>query len=209
MVASSLVKKLKSFGKTWKGVEPRQGAARIHDGDYTCRIDDVVLEEAKNSGRLQVAWHLVVIEGDQENKKVVKRDGIEDEDGMAWLQGTLEKLELEIPEDIEDLGETLEEAKGLEVSVSVVTKDEYQNIYINELVGEESGEEEEPEEEEEAEEEPEEEEEAEEEVSEDDIMEMSSSDLKSFIKDNELDVNSKRHKSLSSLRKAVVKAFFE
>ena len=157
---ASVASRLKSLQKEWKEAEPRIGGARLPDATYNARIGTPVVEESKASQRLQVNWPLTVIDGDYADKKLNKYDGIEDADGLAWLQGTLEILELEIPEDVTDLGSILQSADGLLVEITLQTKDEFQNIYFNELLeaDEEEDEEEEDEEEEDEEEEDEEEE---------------------------------------------------
>ncbi len=125
--------KLKSLQKDWKGAEPKRGSQPLPDDNYIVRIVDAVVEEAKSSQRLQIRWNMNVIDGEFSNKKLVKFDGLEDSDNLDWLQGSLEALELDIPDNLEDIGEVLEDAAGLAVDVTVRNKDEYSNVYFNEL----------------------------------------------------------------------------
>ena len=145
-----MITKLKGMQKSWADSEPKRGGVGVPDDDYVARIDTAVLGESKTSQRLQIEWGMTVLEGDFEGKKISKYDGINEAKDLPYVQGTLEALELDIPEDITEIGEVLENAVGLIVDVTVKTRDEFTNIYFNELVEDyEESEEEEGEEEEE------------------------------------------------------------
>jgi hypothetical protein len=214
---SSPLNRLKKMQSGWEDAAPRRGGAPVPDGNYTGRIESAILEEAKESQRLQIHWIIVIADEQYEGKKVHKFDGINEAKDLEWVQGTLEAIELDIPDDIADIGETLEEAAGLLIDITVATKDEFLNVYFNELAEdgedeeeEEEGEEEEEEEEEaeEAEEEEEEEEEEGEGYDEDDINEMKKKDLIELIDDEELDVDPTEHKGVKALRAAVIEEMF-
>jgi hypothetical protein len=233
-MAKNLASKLKGLQKAWKNSEPQRGGVGVPDGMYPCRIDEAVLQEAKSSGRLQIKWGMSVIDGDHENKKIYKYDGLDNEQALGFIMGTFETLELEIPDNIEEIGEALEAAVGLECMVQVKTKDEFTNIYFNDLLdsdGSEDEEEEEDESDEEeesddddsdsdeeeeeesddedgAEDEDEEEAEEEEELSAKDINGMSKSELVSLIEEEELGKKVKGYKTMDvkALRKGVIKA---
>lgn len=160
---------LRRLKGAWKKAEAKVGFSPVPDSTYQCRIDDATLELSKSSKRPQISYALTVANGDFQNRKLWKRDGIDGEEQLEWTKGTLETLGLDIPEDIEGLPEILEDVPGLYVEVTVKTKDEFQNIYFNELIEdvEDAGEEEEESEDEEGEEEEEEAEEEEVEHAED------------------------------------------
>ncbi len=127
--------RLKKMQSSWEETEPSRGRINLPDDNYGVRINSAVLEESKSSGRLQIHWDMTVIdEGDFENVSVHKYDGIDTEENLPYVQGALEALELDIPDDLADIGETLEAAAGLEVDITVATKDEFTNIYFNELL---------------------------------------------------------------------------
>jgi hypothetical protein len=142
---------LKKLEKKWGGVEPRHGRAPVPDGTYQCRIDTASMDVSKNSGRLQITWGFVVLNGPEEGNKIFKYDGLETDENMAWVQGTLETLELKIPKKLSTLKKILLKAVGLAVEVQVRTKGEFTNSYISGLL-EDEGEDEDEEEEEEEEE---------------------------------------------------------
>ena len=125
---------LKKMQTDWDDSEPKRGGAGVPDDDYVVRIDSVVLAESKTSQRLQIEWGMTVMEGDYEGRQINKYDGIDEPKDLPYVQGTLESLELDIPSDITDIGEVLEGASGLYVDITVKTRDEFTNIYFNEIV---------------------------------------------------------------------------
>jgi len=129
----SLADRLSALNKSWKKAEPRHAGAPLPPGDYIFRIDGATIEESK-AGNLQVKWALTVVDGDLEGKKVNRWSGIETEDGLSFLQGDLELLEVNIPDSVDDLGDSLEETQGLCVQGAAVKNDEYINIYFRDLV---------------------------------------------------------------------------
>ena len=131
MAVQSKLKKLKG---AWKKSQAKSGNSPVPDGTYQCRIDEAVLSESKNTQRLQVGWTLKILADDQEGRMLWKYDGIETEEAMGWFKGALETLELEVPDGEEDIPDVLEAAQGLGVEVTVRTKDEFQNVYFNELI---------------------------------------------------------------------------
>ena len=159
---ATLSSKLKALQKSWKRATPKQGGVGVPDGTYDIRIESAILEEAKSTGRLQIHWILTVLTEEYANKALHKYDGCDRAEDLDWVQGTLETLELEIPDNIANIGPTLEEAQGLLAEITVQTRDEFTNILCQDLLADQDEEEEEEEEgEEEAEEEEEEEEELE------------------------------------------------
>ena len=166
----SLLKKLQ---KSWAKAQPKSFGRQAPDGDYEVKIISAVIERAKSeSKRLQVLWSLKITEGDCEGRELVHRSGLEgSDDALAYFQGELETLELDIPDSIADIGDTLQEAIGLELEISLTTRNEYQNLRFIELLeaaDDDSDEEEEDEDEDEDESEEEDDEDDESEEEEDD-----------------------------------------
>lgn len=129
------VSKLKGLQKLWKNTEPKRIGAPLPPDDYVARIESAVVGESKK-GRLQIDWTLCIVGDDYDGKKVHRYTGLETEENLAFLQGDLETLNLQIPDDIDDLGESLEEANGLLVAITVAKNDEFLNIYFNDVVEE-------------------------------------------------------------------------
>jgi hypothetical protein len=204
--------RLKALQKLWKKTQPKKFGKQAPDGDYEVKIVSAVIEEAKSeSKRLQVLWTLEIIEGDLAGRKITHRSGLEgSEDALAYFQGELETLELEIPDSLEDVGEVLQEAIGLELEITLATRNEFQNCSFNELL--EESEESEEDEEEGEEEDDEEEDEGEDEEEDDDaypteeeIGKMKKPALLELIEEYELEVDPE-DLTLKELRAEVIEA---
>ena len=139
---ATLSSRLKALQKSWKTATPKQGGVGVPDGTYEVRIESAILEEAKSTERLQIHWVLTVLTEEYANKALHKYDGCDRPEDLDWVQGTLETLELTIPDNIADIGPTLEEAQGLLAEVTVQTRDEFTNIYFNDLLADQEEEEE-------------------------------------------------------------------
>lgn len=194
-----LKSRLEALQSSWEESEPTRAGAAVPDDNYVCRIESAILEEAKSSGRMQVHYDSVILEGDFTDRHVHKYDGLDTPENLPYVQGTLEALELEIPENLGDIGEVLEEAAGLVVAVTVNTRDEFTNIYFNELVeGYEAGEEEKATEEGE-----------DEDYTEEEIKKMKRPELLELIDDEDLDIDPDEYKKLSALKDVVIEEYFE
>jgi len=145
----TLAEKLAASQKKWRKSEARTFGAPLPDGEYEGRIENAVIEESKQ-GRLQTVWTLKVTDGPCENREIRKYSGLESEENMDWFKGDLETIELDVPNDLADLGETLEEAVGFPIRFQVRSRDEFTNVdFIERLEPSEDGENDEEEAEEE------------------------------------------------------------
>jgi hypothetical protein len=169
----AIAQKLSQLAKTWKKVQPIQPAANtVPDGTYICQLQSMIIDESKKSGRLQVVSTFMVADGEYENQTVKRFDGIDNETSMGYFKGYCEVLGVDLPEDLEQLQDSLNEFVESNTTLFEVVvktnKEGYQNVYVNgpsDMTLEEEGEEEEQEsQEEESQEEEQEEEEEEEEV---------------------------------------------
>lgn len=155
----------------------------VTDGNYIGRLTKAELGESQK-GRLQVAFAATVLKGEFKGETVRWWSGLKTEDNLMYLQRDLRRLGVEVPEDIGDLEEALEQLQKEKPKFSFRVKidGEYLNVRIgkaleaddagededeDEDTEEEETEEEETDEEETEEEEDDEEEEDEEEESED------------------------------------------
>lgn len=194
----NLASRLADMQADWAKGEPRTVGAPIPDDNYPMRIASAVVEEAKSSGRLQVNWGLVVIEGDyaSEERVLHKYSGMTTPENLDFLQGDIQTLELDIPPDLSDIGDTLGDAIDLEVEVNVNTRQGFTNYNFVELL-QASGSDE-PEEVAES---------ASSEYPEDAVIrKMSREELEQLTTDWDIGVNPKKFKTVEALRKAVLKA---
>lgn len=161
-VTSEIAKSLKTLRSTWKDTEPRTGFVTVPDNDYLAKLVDMEVTLSKNK-RIQVVSTFRIADGKHKKTEIKKFDGIDSDVSISWFKGYCEVLGLEIPEDLMELPDVLEEFVGDNKDelfrLTLKTKDEYQNITVKGPNIEDL--EEEPEEEEEREEESEEEEEEE------------------------------------------------
>lgn len=192
---------LKKMQKAWGTAEAKSGFVPLDDGTYQVRIDEATIKESKTSKRLQVEWALAVLTGDAQGRTVKKFDGIDDEESISWFKGGLERLEVECPDEILELGEVLESLQGTGAEITVKTRDEYQNIYFNEVIDIEDLEEEGDGEDEEGEDESGEEA--------PDLDEMGKDELLEFIDEKKLEVKNAKKLTAVRLRKAVKEALEE
>ncbi len=123
---------LAKMKKAWKKAETREGFPTVPDGTYECRIDAATVAKSKGTTkRLQVGFQLTIVSGDQANRKLNKYDGIETEENIEWLKGSLASLDVDVPDDISELPDVLASLEGTGCEVTVKTKDEFQNVYFN------------------------------------------------------------------------------
>ena len=132
---SGVAGRLGNAQDSWESSEARSFGAPLPDGQYEGIIEAALIEESRN-GRLQVRWDLLVTEGDCEGRQVRKYNGLETKDNMDWFKGDLQTLNLDVPDDITNLGDTLEAASGMAIRFQVRTRDEFTNIdFIEPLEG--------------------------------------------------------------------------
>ena len=137
---------LGNYQDVWAGTEPAERGefGDIPDGKYQARIDEAILDTGKDGDRLQVKWTLSIVGPEFANRKVWQNSGLMDEKGIQMTKGNLKVLGIEIPEEITELPDTLDQVKNLVVDIALVTKEGkganagkfYQNTYINKLVTE-------------------------------------------------------------------------
>lgn len=198
----SLKERLQNLQKDWESSEPKVGGAKVPDNNYTAKITGAFVEEAKSSGRLQIHWILLVADGEYEGREIHKRDGIDTAENLPYVQGSLQVLNLNIPDSIDDIGDVLENAVGLLVDITVATSDEFTNIYFNELLEDfdsDTGKNKKPKESKDGEE-------GENLPTRDEIRDMSKLELAQVIKEHKLDINTGKLGSVEAIQRAVIKA---
>jgi transcription antitermination factor NusG len=136
--------KLKKHGGAWKAANAREktgGFADLEPGLYLAAITSAVLDEFGQNNKLAVQFVFTVQEGESEGQTQSSFDNLETEDNMYWFQNKLSKLGYELPDDISEMPEILEdiEANRPIVKIKVVEKDGYTNVYLNKLVEESGG----------------------------------------------------------------------
>lgn len=133
-VDKGIAKELSQLSKTWKNTQPIAGGYQtIPDGDYTVKITEMGVQKSKN-GRLQVVTTFEVADGEHEGSTIKRFDGLTDERSIGYFKGMAEVIGLDLPNDITLLPEVLEtfvNECGDFFEITVKTKNEYQNVYVN------------------------------------------------------------------------------
>lgn len=133
-VDKGIAKELSQLTKLWKNTQPvAVGYQTIPDGDYTAKITEMSVQKSKN-GRLQVVTTFEVTDGEHEGSTVKRFDGLTDERSVGYFKGMAEVIGLDLPNDISLLPEVLEtfvKECGDFFEITVKTKNEYQNVYVN------------------------------------------------------------------------------
>jgi hypothetical protein len=133
-------KKLKNANKLWAGAkkkaaESSQGS-EYEDGKYLARLVKGEITES-NAGRLQVAWTWKFEEEPYEGKNKMAYQGLESEDNLVFLARDLDRLGYEAPEDIATIEEILADinkSKPL-ARIRLKSKGDFQNVYIDKVIG--------------------------------------------------------------------------
>lgn len=196
---ASIDTKLKAIKSLWKKTEPRENTGgRYEDGNYTAKIGKAVLVVSQQ-GTVQVEWQMAFVDGAYKGKPVRKWSNLDREDSIGFLKADLMTLEIEPPETPEELADSLAEAAGKVVAITLKSKEGgsegkvYQNIYFNDLVDEVES--------------PAEDEEEEEEEGEDiDLDDLSKDELLELIEEEGLDIPKAKKLPEKKLRAAIEKA---
>lgn len=103
------------------------------DGKYLVKIVSAKVTQSKN-GRWQHVTGFKFVEGDYKGQTVYQYQGIDNEVGLGILFKQLELLgvEVESPEDFKSADKKLE-SKQPTVEIRLVTKGEFQNVYVTKV----------------------------------------------------------------------------
>ncbi len=134
--------RLKKLGTNWKKASARDtkqfAGSEIEDGRYIAAITLMEINESMSSGRLQCHIEYSITDGPETGTTIHSYDGLETEDGLFYFQRKLAKLGVAIPDDpaaLPDACARIEKEKPI-VRIRVKTKGEFQNTYIDKLLGE-------------------------------------------------------------------------
>ena len=116
----------------------KEGGFDYEDGVYFAQLVGLEFAEAKQSGRPQLEWTWLFLEGDNKGKKTMDFDGLDREDALVWVMRKLSQLgyaidELQSPEELVDLVDEIVEEK-ICAKIRLKTKGEYQNLLIDRVV---------------------------------------------------------------------------
>jgi len=136
-MASDTLMKLQT---AWDEAEPQDAFFRPPDGTYDTEIESADIGESQ-AGRTQIAWLMRVTNGKLEGKPIRKYSSLQETanqslaEVLAWVKGDLKRLGLSVPKSIAKLPETLKQAIGIQVPVTVKTTGEFQAVYFGTATG--------------------------------------------------------------------------
>lgn len=119
---------------TWEGAEAKS-FEKIPEGKYQFKIEKAEVNHSKN-GRLQAVFELTVAGGEFVNRKVWKRDGLDNEESIGWFKSGLARLGIEAPSKMRELPGILFELQGTFCECSIKHKDDFLNAYFNKALDE-------------------------------------------------------------------------
>ena len=94
------IQKLSELTKMWKTVTPIAGGfVNVPDGNYVGDLKEMVIDDAKASGRLQVVSAFEIVDGEQEGKVVKSFDGLDNATSAGHFRHKCEVIGLDLPED--------------------------------------------------------------------------------------------------------------
>ena len=129
-----LAKELKGLQRKWGSATPRVAGTNLPDGEYVAKIESMVVNRAKKgNGRLQVVTKFEVQGGSEDGRTTSRYDGIEEEESMGYFKGYCEVLGVEIPDDLQELPDVLEDFVDNcqdTFQLTLATRNQFQNINI-------------------------------------------------------------------------------
>lgn len=137
---SALKNKLKRAQDNWQGAREKakesSGFTEVPDGRYLAHLTNAQIGESRSSGRLQIQWTWTISDGEFEKDTKLDFDGLETEDNLVFLGRKLARFGYELPEDITEISDILDELieKQPLARIRLKTKGEFQNVYVDKLM---------------------------------------------------------------------------
>jgi|LSQX01.3.fsa_nt_gb hypothetical protein len=130
--------RLKQFDRVWEEAPESAEFDKLPDGKYQVTVEEVRFENAKTSGRLQLAWVFAVISPvNFENRKIFHYRGLDKEESIGWMKKEIYACGLKV-EKLSDLPDLLPQLLDRIIEVTLKTKksngEEFQNCFINKLL---------------------------------------------------------------------------
>ena len=134
--AASFKARMKALQDTWDAARKREAfGPSVEDGVYEARLVSAVIAESR-AGRDQIVYTYVIAEGEEKGTQVRDYDGLATEDNFFFIQQKFARLEMAIPEKVDQLEEALlnlTASKPL-VRLRVSTRDNFTHAYIDRLL---------------------------------------------------------------------------
>ncbi|MBW1779353.1 MAG: DUF669 domain-containing protein [Deltaproteobacteria bacterium] len=137
-MGSSFGKRLGKMQGNWESSKSL-GGTEFEDGIYKLQLEDAELVESQNTSKLMIKWGWVCLEGDMAGENIRDYSQLESESDWArkFAMQRIEKLGREVPDQMADLEEVIEEIADANPIVMVkvkTSKDGFTNITITRLL---------------------------------------------------------------------------
>jgi len=133
MTLNPFTTELAQFDDEWGEISDSPAFEPLPDGRYQVRVAGTAIERAKRSGRLQLKWEFAVLSGPFKNRRIWLYHGLDNADALPYLKRDLAAAGLRLAR-LSELAGRLHELNGVILEVTLKTKGEYQNVYINKLI---------------------------------------------------------------------------
>jgi hypothetical protein len=126
--------RLAQFDQEWEQaeVETDKEYDALPDGKYQVVVDEVEIVESK-AGNLQLKWQFGVFNGSHKGRKIWKYNGLEKTEHIEWLKKDIYTAGVEVRK-LSDLPGQLNQLLDRVLEVTLKTKGDFTNVYINKLV---------------------------------------------------------------------------
>ena len=135
------LRKMREAWNTAKAEVKDLSGLSIPDGIYDVKVVSADLGYSKN-GRFQAHFEYLITDGDYEGKSIHAYEGLETSTNIAYFLNKISRFGYDInsltPDDLPEVLENIESDQR-ELTLTVVTKNGYQNKYIKDVYGEPSG----------------------------------------------------------------------
>lgn len=102
----------------------------VPDGKYQVKVQRAILAVSKKSGNPMLKWELVILAGPHTNRRIFRNNVIMAGDQIKYLKQDLHTAGLDL-ERVSELEANLGKLLDVCLEVSVVTKGENKNCYLN------------------------------------------------------------------------------
>src|SRR3990167_663200 len=134
---------IKQLSKAWKTAyevkdEITQGF-EPEDGRYAVAIVSASIGESKASGRPQITWEYLFLDGEYKGKTFRSYDGLDRSEGLPYIMKRIESIGYDAPEEFEELENVLKSITKVKPKVKIVikTKNDFKNTYVMERLDDE------------------------------------------------------------------------
>lgn len=129
---------LSHLQKRWEGSEPWSGGGGWNppEGTHEAIIGSAIISKSQK-GNEQIDWPFVMAGDKFEGKEFHDYQQLDaHENSLNYVNGRLSTLGINVPDDINDLGDALEAAEGLRVRFTCWQDDEFFNMRIDDVLEE-------------------------------------------------------------------------